>query len=229
MGQERYARNMMPMYYRGAQAAILVYDITSVSSFNSLPRWLRDIKEHRQVDDIVLAVVGNKTDCANDREVSVEQGQEFAEKNGMMFVETSAKTGENIEELFCAIARKLRSRRKESQGETITMDTLDKHSYTQPTQQKREGRCCAFNADMDYSPPDSPQTPRKVPRQPSSPGATGPSSPLPQTPTKSPRSLSMQGVFHANPPVRSLSYPETKSSPNRSSGKRKSKTLSKPL
>ena len=80
MGQERYARNMMPMYYRGAQAAILVYDITTVSSFHSLPRWLRDIKEYREVDDIVMAVVGNEADYDSVREVSSKEGQEFAEK-----------------------------------------------------------------------------------------------------------------------------------------------------
>ena len=224
MGQERYARNMMPMYYRGAEAAILVYDITSVSSFHSLTRWLRDIKEYREVDDIVMAVVGNKADCASDREVSTRQGEEFAEKNKMMFMETSAKTGQNVEELFCAIARKLRSLGRERARDDITVDLHSRTNSSLPTVQQ-SSRCCAFGADPDYSLPDSPQLQRKLQRQTSSPSATG-SSKSSQTPTKSSEPRSKQDALHARSPARSLSYAEAKSSANQTRGKRKSKQLS---
>ncbi|XP_010555808.1 PREDICTED: ras-related protein RABF1-like isoform X1 [Tarenaya hassleriana] len=97
-GQERYSA-LAPLYYRGAGVAVIVYDITSPDSFKKAQYWVKELQKHGS-PDIVMALVGNKADLHEKREVPVEDGVEFAEKNGMFFIETSAKTADNINQLF---------------------------------------------------------------------------------------------------------------------------------
>ncbi|XP_014514383.1 ras-related protein RABF1 isoform X1 [Vigna radiata var. radiata] len=97
-GQERYAA-LAPLYYRGAAVAVIVYDITSPESFSKAQYWVKELQKHGS-PDIVMALVGNKADLQEKREVAVQDGTEYAEKNGMFFIETSAKTADNINELF---------------------------------------------------------------------------------------------------------------------------------
>ena len=96
------------MYYRGASAVLLIYDITDQKSLKEgVTNWLAQLKQNCRVEDLVLVLVGNKTDLEDHREVKEEEGKEYAEKIGAMFAETSAKTGFNIEQLFTSICRKL--------------------------------------------------------------------------------------------------------------------------
>ncbi|KAF7820162.1 ras-related protein RABF1 [Senna tora] len=97
-GQERYA-SLAPLYYRGAAVAVVVYDITSPESFNKAQYWVKELQKHGS-SDIVMALVGNKADLNEQRKVPVQDGIDYAEKNGMFFIETSAKTADNINELF---------------------------------------------------------------------------------------------------------------------------------
>ena len=96
-GQEKY-QSFSPMYYRNMQAAFLAFDITNKDSFNALKYWLDQVRPN--VNNALIVVVGNKTDLENQRQVTRELGQQFADNNQCLFIETSAKTGDNINKLF---------------------------------------------------------------------------------------------------------------------------------
>ena len=104
-GQERY-HSLAPMYYRGAAAALVVYDITSEDSFDRAKMWVRELQRQAS-PTIVIALVGNKADLEAERTVEAEGAVDYAAENGLLFVETSAKTAVGVEELFRDIARKL--------------------------------------------------------------------------------------------------------------------------
>ena len=104
-GQERY-RSLAPMYYRGATAAIIVYDVTSKSSFEGAKSWVKEL-QRRGDPHCVIALAANKADLEGKRKVSVEEGDEYAGSNDIIHLQTSAKTGMNIKNLFVEIARKL--------------------------------------------------------------------------------------------------------------------------
>ncbi|EFJ06652.1 rab family GTPase [Selaginella moellendorffii] len=104
-GQERY-HSLAPMYYRGAAAAIIVYDITNAESFARAKKWVQELQRQGNAN-LVMALAGNKADLAAKRKIETQEGQSYADENGLFFMETSAKTAENVNELFYEIARKL--------------------------------------------------------------------------------------------------------------------------
>eukprot|EP00884_Botryococcus_braunii_P006257 jgi/Botrbrau1/15632/Bobra.4_1s0017.1 len=104
-GQERYA-SLAPLYYRGASAAAVVYDITSAESFQKAKHWVSELHKNAS-GDIVIILVGNKTDLVEQRAVSTEEGQEYADSNSMLFVETSAKTAANVTTIFDTVAQRI--------------------------------------------------------------------------------------------------------------------------
>lgn len=104
-GQERF-KSLAPLYYRDAAAAILVYDITSDSSFHALKTWIKELSRYGP-PDILIAIAGNKCDKADQREVLEEEAEEFASSVEAIFVETSARTNKNVPWLFEELSRRL--------------------------------------------------------------------------------------------------------------------------
>jgi len=104
-GQERY-HSLAPMYYRGAKAAIVVFDITSHQSFERAKAWVTELHQSGTTG-MVIALAGNKADLSSQREVSEEEAQAYATESGLLFMETSAKSNHNITELFANVAKKL--------------------------------------------------------------------------------------------------------------------------
>lgn len=104
-GQERY-HSLAPMYYRGAQAAIVVFDITNAESFARAKTWVMELQRQAS-PNIVIALAGNKADMVNKRAVEAQEAQAYADDNRLLFMETSAKTAMNVNEIFMAIAKKL--------------------------------------------------------------------------------------------------------------------------
>uniref|UniRef100_A0A8V5GQZ8 Ras-related protein Rab-4 n=1 Tax=Melopsittacus undulatus TaxID=13146 RepID=A0A8V5GQZ8_MELUD len=96
-GQERF-RSVTRSYYRGAAGALLVYDITSRETYNALTNWLTDARTLAS-PNIVIILCGNKKDLDAEREVTFLEASRFAQENELMFLETSALTGENVEEI----------------------------------------------------------------------------------------------------------------------------------
>jgi len=104
-GQERY-RSLAPMYYRGAAAALVVYDITSYDSFSGAKTWIEELQRQGSAD-IIIGLAGNKSDLESKREVPTDEARQYAQENNCIFYETSAKSGENVQTMFQQIAMKL--------------------------------------------------------------------------------------------------------------------------
>jgi len=105
-GQERF-RTLTPSYYRGGQGAILVYDVTSRSSFEKVENWLNELETYSTNHDIVKMLVGNKCDMSEEREVSKDEGVQCARTHRMMFIESSAKTREGVQCAFEELVEKV--------------------------------------------------------------------------------------------------------------------------
>ncbi|XP_056277774.1 ras-related protein Rab-31 [Pseudoliparis swirei] len=132
-GQERF-HSLAPMYYRGSAAAVIVYDITKLDSFQTLKKWVKELKEHGP-EDIVVAIAGNKNDLGDIREVPMKEAKEFAESIAAIFIETSARNAVNVEELFRKISKRIPPLEK-SEEESDDSFKLSR----QPTPSAR--RCC---------------------------------------------------------------------------------------
>jgi Ras-related protein Rab-18 len=104
-GQERF-RTLTSSYYRNAQAVILVYDVTVEKSFENLKTWLQEIEAYTTCPKIVKLLVGNKIDL-NDRKISRSEAEKWARENGMMYLECSAKSSENIQQAFEEVVEKI--------------------------------------------------------------------------------------------------------------------------
>lgn len=141
-GLERY-RAITSAYYRGAVGALLVYDICKLSSYESAERWLKELYDHAD-PNIVVMLVGNKKDLDNLRAVSAVDAQDFADKRGLMFMETSALDSTNVENAFhkvlAAIQTKVSSRE-------VTRGSISAVTITSPIGTKGQGQeerkpCC---------------------------------------------------------------------------------------
>ncbi|KAJ2781245.1 GTP-binding protein of the rab/ypt [Coemansia javaensis] len=104
-GQERY-KSLAPMYYRGAGGAVVVYDITQAASFGRARAWVAELQRQNE-GKTVIALVGNKLDLAAKRTVSREEGAAYAAEAGLLFYETSAQSGQGVQQVFEELSRKI--------------------------------------------------------------------------------------------------------------------------
>ena len=102
-GGQEFVMSLLPFYFSGAAGGVLVYDITNRNSFNSLDYWLKQIRQNAGEVPVVLA--GNKVDIADQRKVSAEEAQAFAADKKLLYLETSAKTGISVPDLFEGIVK----------------------------------------------------------------------------------------------------------------------------
>ncbi|XP_039356960.1 ras-related protein Rab-37 isoform X5 [Mauremys reevesii] len=135
-GQERF-RSVTHAYYRDAQALLLFYDITSKMSFDNIRAWLTEIHEYAQ-KDVVIMLLGNKADVSSERVIRMEDGESLAREYGVPFMETSAKTGMNVELAFLAIAKELKQRAVQQPDEP----RFQIQDYIES--QKKKSSCCSF-------------------------------------------------------------------------------------
>eukprot|EP00760_Papus_ankaliazontas_P029335 PhM_4_TR4209/c0_g1_i1/m.27612/K07887/RAB5A; Ras-related protein Rab-5A len=139
-GQERY-RSLAPMYYRGAAAAVIVYDITSPESFKRAKSWLQELRLAGE-PNLVIVLVGNKCDLSAQRKVDTSEAQQYADSEDIIFMETSAKTGQNVNEVFVALAKKLPLKKSSGGGGADgSGGSSNRRTLNQP-QSKKESKCC---------------------------------------------------------------------------------------
>ena len=119
------------MYYRGAAAAIVVYDITDPDSFAGAKSWVKEL-QRRGDPNVVIALAGNKADLTSRHKVDFEEAQAYAEENGILHLQTSAKDGTNVKTLFVDIAKKLPKTPPQQEREAFPI--------MPPTQEERT--CC---------------------------------------------------------------------------------------
>ncbi|TFY66480.1 hypothetical protein EVG20_g4615 [Dentipellis fragilis] len=145
-GQERY-RAITAAYYRGAVGALLVYDIAKHATYVNVTRWLKELRDHAD-SNIVIMLVGNKSDLKHLRAVPTEEAKAFATENGLSFIETSALDASNVESAFQTIltdiyrivsAKSLEASAdpiKPSSGDTLTV------SPSVDTSNNQASKCC---------------------------------------------------------------------------------------
>ena len=122
-GQERF-RTVVSTYFRGAHGIFLIYDITNRDSFKNLENWLIEIEKNAS-ENVLKILIGNKNDLEDERDISPDEGKSFANRNGMQFIETSAKMNTNVNEAFETLG-KLMIEFNSQQTQAMTQDKKDK-------------------------------------------------------------------------------------------------------
>lgn len=144
-GQERY-RAITSAYYRGAIGALLLYDVTAALTFNSLSKWLQELRENAD-SNIVVMLVGNKCDLQELRAVSTDEGVDFSKSENLLFIETSARDSTNVQESFTTliteVVRRLSKNDLKEGGKTGIPNQPEKGvSITQQDNNNEKKGCC---------------------------------------------------------------------------------------
>uniref|UniRef100_A0A3B4CYJ2 RAB41, member RAS oncogene family n=2 Tax=Pygocentrus nattereri TaxID=42514 RepID=A0A3B4CYJ2_PYGNA len=139
-GQERF-RSLIPSYIRDSAAAVVVYDIANLNSFQQTSKWIDDVRTERG-SDVIIMLVGNKTDLADKRQVSVEAAERKARELNVMYIETSAKAGYNVKQLFRRVAAALPG--MDSTPEKSKEDMIDIKLEKPPELPVTESSCSCY-------------------------------------------------------------------------------------
>ena len=130
-GQDRY-RTIAKNYYKGSHGILLLYDITKVNSFENIREWIKDIREE-VYEKAIIFIIGNKIDKIEERKVSTEQGEKLAQEFNLPFFEASAKSGENVDEIFKALYKKISE---------VYIDIQKENGEKLTTGKKKKKKCC---------------------------------------------------------------------------------------
>ena len=143
-GQEKF-RALIPMYTRDANIILLVYDVTSKDSFLHLSDWLKDLTNVKK-EDVIFAVVGNKIDLDDRREVNSNEGENYAKEHDFIFAEVSAKTGDGFSELFYKnLFEKIRNKfRPGGQQQTSEVNNIKFNIENEAKKNETKKGCCQF-------------------------------------------------------------------------------------
>ena len=128
-------------YYKGAIGALLVYDITRKDSFYHINKWLNEVKANGS-KDIFCILIGNKKDLEDQRQVKYEEGKKLAEDNNLLFLETSAKTAENVQEAFTISAEKILEQIQKTGIDPTAPSKNVKITIDDQEEEETEKKCC---------------------------------------------------------------------------------------
>lgn len=130
-GQEKF-KSIVPMYYKGSKGIMIIFDVTSLDSFEGAKKWINDIEA--SANSAILFLVGNKIDLEKDRAVSTEVVQSFATSKNLSYHECSAKANEGVTEVFKAMAEKM--------PKTVENNNTSKLTLNKSPSQSEEYSCC---------------------------------------------------------------------------------------
>mmetsp|Transcript_10349 Transcript_10349/g.10685 ORF Transcript_10349/g.10685 Transcript_10349/m.10685 type:complete len:183 (+) Transcript_10349:82-630(+) len=141
-GQERY-RSVTSAYYKGAKGVLVVYDISHRESFENIGRWINEIQASSDKDTTIL-ILGNKSDLEELRQVTKEEAKELALSYGVDTIETSAKSSDNINEMFIQISETIIKKIKEKEIDEKDKTSLDdlKFNNAKPLNTAKKSSCC---------------------------------------------------------------------------------------
>ncbi|MFQ6644388.1 hypothetical protein Gotur_017823, partial [Gossypium turneri] len=140
-GQERY-HSLAPMYYRGAAAAIIVYDITNQASFERAKKWVQELQSQGsdfRNPNMVTALAGNKADLLDAR----KEANKYAQENGLFFMETSAKTASNVNDIFYEIGKVDLDKTKRLPRAQPAQNPAGMVLMDRPTERTASASCCS--------------------------------------------------------------------------------------
>ena len=142
-GQERF-KNITASYYRGGNGVLVVYDITERESFDNLTSWLIEIEKNAN-KNVYKLLIGNKCDLEDKRKVTFQEGKDFAESNGMKFIETSAKDNTKVQEAFELLTSEIMKSAVNKDKGMEKKDNTKQIRLSQNTEDisgKKKGGCC---------------------------------------------------------------------------------------
>ena len=142
-GQERF-KNITASYYRGGNGVLVVYDITERESFDNLTSWLIEIEKNAN-KNVYKLLIGNKYDLEDKRKVTYQEGKDFAESNGMKFIETSAKDNTKVQEAFELLTSEIMKSAVNKDKGMEKKDNTKQIRLSQNTEDisgKKKGGCC---------------------------------------------------------------------------------------
>lgn len=145
-GQERYL-SLNDSFFRGVDLCILVFDLTRSTSLKGLEHWRSEFLKHMDIDEYAFVYVGNKLDSTNKRQITKHEAEKWCEEHGGAFyIETSAKTAENVENLFHEVANEIIKRNKDVKFENFDFDSPSRKginlTYEEKKGSKNRVTCC---------------------------------------------------------------------------------------